>query len=517
MTAAVLVVGAGGLMKFSESPTFCRSCHIMEPYYEAWATSVHNKVACVECHYPPEDTGDHLWRKFQAVSQVAKFVTRTYSSKPYAVVENQACLRSGCHSEKLLEGKIVFAGGVKFDHLPHLRERRRGRQLRCVSCHSQIVVGRHVEVTLESCFLCHFKGKKDERALEPLGGCQACHILPDQDFTIANITYNHKDFVGRHGTKCQSCHLDVVEGEGNALRERCFTCHNEVDKLERFDDTAFIHDWHITKEHVACFHCHEEIRHGLDVAKKPMVADCGLCHEHMHGGAFNMYAGTGASLEGLPEMPSPMYLAQVDCAACHRKRLKNGGSDLVGQTYVASGEACDDCHDGGYGAVLEPSREELSETLDVLEQRLSVVRGSGPDRFEELDRATRDLAFVRFSQPLHNIYYASAILREANDLIDRYAGRTGADLPSMPDLPLVTGRYCLTLCHERLGVAPPEGVDLGNGVTFSHAYHLDEEGLACQDCHVIRRHKEISPRPREQVCLECHEEEEIPIPFSGGP
>ena len=157
VTAAVLVVGAGGLMKFSESPTFCRSCHIMEPYYEAWATSGHNKVACVECHYPPEDTGDHLWRKFQAVSQVAKFVTRTYSSKPYAVVENKACLRSGCHSEKLLEGKIVFAGGVKFDHLPHLRERRRGRQLRCVSCHSQIVVGRHVEVTLESCFLCHWR------------------------------------------------------------------------------------------------------------------------------------------------------------------------------------------------------------------------------------------------------------------------------------------------------------------------------------------------------------------------
>jgi len=33
----------------------------------------------------------------QALSQVAKYVTRTYSSKPYAEISDESCLRKGCH------------------------------------------------------------------------------------------------------------------------------------------------------------------------------------------------------------------------------------------------------------------------------------------------------------------------------------------------------------------------------------------------------------------------------------
>ena len=49
----------------------------------------------------------NLFEKFQALSQVVKFVTRTYSSKPYAEVEDSSCLRSGCHSTRLLQGPLV--------------------------------------------------------------------------------------------------------------------------------------------------------------------------------------------------------------------------------------------------------------------------------------------------------------------------------------------------------------------------------------------------------------------------
>src|SRR3989338_6674 len=94
LVVATLFGSLGGLVHYSESPSFCKSCHIMEPYYKAWKTSKHNFVKCVECHYPPGSPKTLLWKKFQALSQVAKYVTRTYSSKPFAEIPNDSCLRS---------------------------------------------------------------------------------------------------------------------------------------------------------------------------------------------------------------------------------------------------------------------------------------------------------------------------------------------------------------------------------------------------------------------------------------
>src|SRR3990172_5978309 len=176
----VLVGALGGLYKVSSSPLLCNSCHIMKPYVLAWKTSKHNNVPCVDCHYPPELRGT-LWVKYQALAQVAKWATETYSSKPFAEIEDASCLRSGCHDTRLLEGKVTYKRGIIFDHGPHLREVRRGRQLRCTSCHSQIVVGTHIEVTDTSCFLCHFKGKKTPREFHPLGGCPLCQKPPKGD------------------------------------------------------------------------------------------------------------------------------------------------------------------------------------------------------------------------------------------------------------------------------------------------------------------------------------------------
>src|SRR5437867_9197268 len=116
--AALLVVGGvalAGLWHVSARPQFCSSCHIMEPYVQAWKASRHGAVACVQCHYPP-GFRDTLRVKFQAMTQVAKWATGTYSSKPFAEVEDASCLRSGCHSQAELEGKgtVVAARGVKF-------------------------------------------------------------------------------------------------------------------------------------------------------------------------------------------------------------------------------------------------------------------------------------------------------------------------------------------------------------------------------------------------------------------
>lgn len=262
--ATGLVVGVavlGGLYKVSSSPVLCSGCHIMTPYVEAWKTSKHNKVACVECHYPP-GFRDSLWVKYQALAQVAKWATQTYSSKPFAEIEDASCLRSGCHERRLLDGKVVFKRNIIFDHRPHLEEVRRGRQLRCTSCHSQIVVGTHIEVTESTCFLCHFKGMKVGRELHPLAGCTGCHEAPTGEIRVGSIWFSHEEMV-RRGVACEKCHLNVIEGEGEAPRARCFTCHNQPEKLERYGDTEFVHDFHVAGHNIECARCHDEIRHRL--------------------------------------------------------------------------------------------------------------------------------------------------------------------------------------------------------------------------------------------------------------
>ena len=264
VAAGVLLLGSAataGLWHLSSSPMLCNSCHIMKPYVEAWRTSKHNKVACVQCHYPP-GLRDTLWVKYQALTQVVKWATYTYSSKPFAEVEDGSCLRSGCHERRLLQGKVVFKRGIIFDHKPHLEGVRRGRHLRCTSCHSQIVVGNHIEVTESTCFLCHFKGMKTARELHPIAGCTGCHQAPKGDLRLGAITFNHAEFV-RRGVACQSCHLNVVEGDGEAPRERCFTCHNQPEKLDHYPDTPFIHDFHVTQHNIECLRCHTVIKHKL--------------------------------------------------------------------------------------------------------------------------------------------------------------------------------------------------------------------------------------------------------------
>lgn len=527
-----------GVAKYSESPSFCNSCHIMSPYYNAWKTSKHNFVACVECHYPPGSPKTLLWKKFQALSQVVKYVTRTYSSKPFAEVEDASCLRSGCHSTRLLQGKVVTQKGIKFDHTAHIMEQRRGRQLRCTSCHSQIVVGRHVEVTYDTCYLCHFKERGEGRDFKPLGGCLGCHDLPTQSFQIGNMTYNHKDFVTKQGVSCQNCHLDVVEGDGAVSEDRCFTCHNQPEKLARFGETTFLHENHVTKHNVACFHCHQEIRHGFKTTGGTKLArlgeptpeaklleeptrhptmnfDCGFCHQDKHAGQLEMYSGKVTSL-GLPEMPSPMFLAEVDCIGCHYEEMKGEEKEFKGKTFKASEDACMRCHGPSFKGVLEETKRELQKTLEPLKKKMELVQSALDEKTlppSELQNAEKEMVkvkkwyhFVHASKGAHNIYLASTILRKADEILSKNGEQLRIELPNLSNLPLISGGYCATMCHSKMNVqVPPETVTAFDLLPMPHKFHTTL--MSCTQCHEIGAHKKVvlKKEVKEKVCTGCHQ------------
>ncbi len=69
-----------GFVTFSNQPRFCISCHYMQPFYDAWKTSSHNNVKCVDCHIPP-GAKNWLEHKMAAANQVVRYVTRTYGMR----------------------------------------------------------------------------------------------------------------------------------------------------------------------------------------------------------------------------------------------------------------------------------------------------------------------------------------------------------------------------------------------------------------------------------------------------
>ncbi|MBS1242087.1 MAG: hypothetical protein H6R40_1514, partial [Gemmatimonadetes bacterium] len=229
-----LTVGTVGFVEYSAQPGFCKSCHNMVPYYDSWATSSHRDVPCIKCHYAPGIKAEAMG-KLQAANQVVKYVTGSYGLRPWAEIEDAACLRSGCHSERKVEGAINY-NGVQFEHSKHLGELRRGKQLRCTSCHSQIVQGQHLAVTPETCFLCHFK---DRPAGAPVAGCVSCHPSPPRVVSKDGYVVEHAKYVADR-VSCVSCHSEVTRGTGAADQARCFSCHNEPDRIDEFKNPALL-------------------------------------------------------------------------------------------------------------------------------------------------------------------------------------------------------------------------------------------------------------------------------------
>ena len=222
-------------------------------------------------------------------------------------------MRSGCHSERQLAGDLTF-GRVKFDHRHHLLETRRGRQLRCTSCHSQIVQGSHMSVTTSTCFLCHLRQSSLSAAHSD---CGTCHGPPQETLTVAGKPFRHTDWIS-NGAECALCHRDVTRGSGLARKNRCNACHADVAHIERFGDVAFIHENHITKHKIECDQCHDEIEHRMPERDHISTAgDCGNCHDSRHQAQHFMRSGHGGAL--VEDRADRMYETRVDCTGCHRE------------------------------------------------------------------------------------------------------------------------------------------------------------------------------------------------------
>jgi nitrate/TMAO reductase-like tetraheme cytochrome c subunit len=217
----------------TDQPAFCRSCHGMAPFYDAWAQGAHAEDAtCIDCHVDAGYPARFL-HKFAALQEVyAQFFTKATYPNYNADVPNARCLR--CHPD------VPTKKVGRFDHAQHLAQK-----VPCAKCHA--TTGHKVSfAALDAAGVLNtanapagqeFVGQNPadtggkgsvypgHRAVT----CQNCH---DQ----ANIqcSFCHDAPANHFGPDCRSCHKDASvpfkqfthpKTHHNPLKRPCVKCH----------------------------------------------------------------------------------------------------------------------------------------------------------------------------------------------------------------------------------------------------------------------------------------------------
>jgi hypothetical protein len=475
----------------------CTVCHYMQPYYDQWASSTHNEVTCVRCH-------PYSLTFFTVIT--LKYWTGTYNPRPRAEVDDATCLQSGCHDMQLLQPSLVFAEDIAFSHEDHLGELRRGKKLRCTSCHSRIVQGEHIAVTERVCFLCHFKGAKVGQSIT---GCPSCHGTPKQIVEHEGFSFAHGTYIDV-GVSCDQCHIEVTRGDGAVPMSRCHDCH--VERVERYEDSKFIHDVHVETHAIDCFKCHDDINHGAVQMIRALEVKCENCHQSLHSTEKQMYMGVGG--KGTADTPSRMFSAQVACDGCHTQLVADGGVTFTQSNREAQRRSCLSCHGTGYDRMLDDwisisskMLKQLKPSLDRARKAVERARQQGRTlrkQEEWLDEAEYNYNFVARGRAAHNVEYAVKLMKVAAQRVDQIFNslRVPARVPKGKLLGTPDG-YCTVLCHSRLGLPDTVKYEL---MEFPHDLHARDIEIACTTCHSPEKHKMQIITVSE--CMSCHHEEQ---------
>ena len=467
------VVFVTAAYKISETPWFCGTCHNMTVYVDSWKQSTHKDVPCLACHYKP-GFWNHLVGKWQdGQVSLVYFITGKVITRPHAEIDDLSCLQSGCHKRDDLNKEIVFKN-VIFNHVQHLDKMKRDMQLRCTTCHSQIVQGAHITVTEENCFICHFQKGKGQK--EYFTGCTSCHFEARGDIKIDSFNFNHKKFVKR-GVKCETCHTNVVTGDGHIKDNACLQCHNKREILEAKYTHEVLHKNHVTDHKVECFHCHTSIKHGIVKAHsvKGNFGECANCHKAgIHEANLSMYLGKGAKLtKGTPDRKA---LLNMDCSVCHKP----------GTSLTNAQNACKECHGTFTDGMVDRWKKLQKVRQDELQKDINGFQG------KILDQVLFNQDFIKKGNAIHNILYGLNIMA-ANKAAISDAKTKGTGVAFRPAPYKMT---CMEPCHGNINEKKtPFGT-----VFFTHEMHAEGE-KSCLKCHgTYENHGQTAYKG----CSECH-------------
>jgi nitrate/TMAO reductase-like tetraheme cytochrome c subunit len=378
-----VVISVASAEYITSRPAFCGSCHIMDKYHKQWAKSKHAEegVTCVECHYIPG--GQHtLKAKFKGMGQLFSYLgSESRMVEKAALVNDESCVH--CHpiDEKVEEGawltkKLTFATTkgkdgaekkVPFVHKTHFEQKNweEGQEKHCSICHRHRSSEKHIEVSADTCNLCHFKNVELNKKQSK---CSLCHEIPTKPFredgARDGVMITHKVLEER-GVACASCHQHNVRGTGATRKERCLECHESSKEImARAGDKKYMHEKHVSAQTADCFSCHERVEHGA-VPKNynhynASLNDCRQCHTKPHSNKVSLLSGTGGKGMDKP-LPIKHHTVKMNCRACHIV----DATDAKGRPKkLATASVCINCHSEKEGALIKKWKDDVADFLE---------------------------------------------------------------------------------------------------------------------------------------------------------
>lgn len=215
-------------------PAFLQRYKTLDPKYDSWATSVHAKTTCQQCHVPPGIVPQAAYSARMLGEFYLSLVMRNREPALFAKPTNAACER--CH----LDLRTVSPkGDLKIPHRAHVTVLK----LDCIKCHNYLVhekspAGKNTP-PMTGCLTCH-NGKTAKNA------CATCHTNK-----AAPATHKAADWTIVHAEKakggdCAKCHKWSAHW--------CTTCH----EMRPRSHTAKWRETHgvQVKKHRSCEACH---------------------------------------------------------------------------------------------------------------------------------------------------------------------------------------------------------------------------------------------------------------------
>jgi hypothetical protein len=460
---------------------FCGYCHVLtypavvQKGYELWKKGKHNKVGCVECHYPPkgaevmptatpsgtEVKSAHIPKNPPERFSYLPLGGNTIPTRPK--ISDASCMTAACHGkpdDQFKTKKIKFTEKVLFVHEPHLDKKKQieGQQVTCVSCHQHETDQKKFEVTSQSCHLCHFKNVKFN---QDRGRCELCHELPKKPIQTSGEKPITHQVLKDANISCGSCHYDVIQasgrtkyeayfekgvlktamvmGAGDIKNENCLTCHDQAKALKEVANKKLMHEKHVTIKTARCFDCHQVIVHQKTDIKQPQVAkaedkknqvqkpmserfvtdSCLACHPKPH--ELQRRLAEGLKRKDVPATPGFHYKARATCMACHlEQQFTKKGTPVL----MASAKTCSGCHPGRQ-KLLQDWKADLEnmikETLEVQKEALDTLSAAKAKLAEPkltearnlLEDGQENLKMVQFGNGVHNKKYALYLLDAA--------------------------------------------------------------------------------------------------------
>ena len=458
-----------GLLKFSETAFFCGSCHNMKPYIDSWKASSHRNVKCVDCHYKPGFI-NHLkgkWRDGQVSLVYA--ISGKIPPRSHAQIYDESCLQ--CHKKETLNTPILFKN-VVFNHKNHLDQMIRGMNLRCTTCHGQMVQGEHIVVNEVECFTCHFySAGVDQEKKDAYSKCTACHFETKGELKVADFIFNHKGYVKR-GITCEKCHTNVIKGDGHLKENVCLQCHEKREFLETQYKPEYLHKIHVTEYKVECITCHSVIKHEIVKPhyRSTVLNECTQCHKAQdhHDDVVNMYIGKGAKF--VEDTPNRKASLNMDCSMCHDANRDKSSIPAK----------CKGCHGNFTDGMVERWNKILKEKLDDLNKDInhtkSVIAGKKiPSKLsKKVDEALYNYSFLVNGHGTHNIIYSLKIIDATKNVLKEVRAKANNE-PAIYDSFKLS---CTYICHGNIN---ERKVPFGS-VTFPHEVHVENDE-ACINCH----------------------------------